>query len=285
MAFAFPVDSANAEQAGDWDGADGEYWATYHQEYERLLGVFDATLVEAAGVGSDDRCLDVGCGTGATTRALATRAVKGSALGLDLSGPMLTVAKESAERSPLGNLAFVQGDAQVYPFDPSSFDVAVSRMGSMFFGDPAAAFANIGRALRPGGRLALTVWQEVAANEWITLIDEALGEPASEESPDEPATYAPGPFSLADRELCASLIRSAGFVDVSVDPLSIPLAFGSVDEAQAFLETWIDDDLDDDARAQVSASIRRLLPANATSRGVVLGSATWLATARRPGAA
>jgi len=161
----------------------------------------------------------------------------------------------------------------------------VSRMGSMFFGDPAAAFANIGRALRPGGRLALTVWQEVAANEWITLIDEALGEPASEESPDEPAAYAPGPFSLADRELCASLIRSAGFVDVSVDPLSIPLAFGSVDEAQAFLETWIDDDLDDDARAQVSASIRRLLTANATSRGVVLGSATWLATARRPGAA
>lgn len=285
VAFAFPVDSANAEQAGEWDGSDGEYWATYHQEYERLLGVFDATLVEAAGVGSEDRCLDVGCGTGATTRALATRAANGSALGLDLSGPMLRVAESSAERSALGNLAFVQGDAQVYPFDPSSFDVAVSRMGSMFFGDPTAAFANIGRALRPGGRLALTVWQEVAANEWITLIDEALGEPASEEGPEEPAAYAPGPFSLADRELCASLIRSAGYVDIAVDPLGIPLAFGSVDEAQAFLETWIDDDLGGDARMQVSASIRRLLTAHATSRGVVLGSATWLVTARRPSSA
>lgn len=280
--FAFPVDSTNAEQASDWDGADGEHWAKYHIEYERLLGVFDSILVEAAAVRSNDRCLDIGCGTGATTRALAARAVDGSAFGLDLSGPMLKIAREAADRACIRNVGFVQGDAQVHPFDPASFDVAVSRMGCMFFGDPASAFASIGRSLRPDGRLALTVWQELTANDWITAIDNALGEAASEEAADESTGYAPGPFSLADSALIRSLLQGAGFVEVAVESLSIPLAFGTVSDAQAFLETWMGDDLNDDGRAQATASLHRLLVGNATAEGVLLQSATWLVTARRP---
>jgi ubiquinone/menaquinone biosynthesis C-methylase UbiE len=281
-AFAFPVDSTNTEQASDWDGADGEYWATYHQEYERLLGVFDGILVDAAHVSASDRCLDVGCGTGATTRALAARAVEGSVLGLDLSGPMLGIAREAAVRADIGNVELVQGDAQVHAFDAASFDVAVSRMGSMFFGDPAAAFANIGRALRPGGRLALTVWQAEAANDWLTALARALGEPSAEETGDEAAAYAPSPFSLADPTLSRSLLEGAGFVEVTIDPLDIPLPLGSVDDAQPFLETWIDEGLDADQRAQASTSLHQLLVDNATDDGVLLRSATWLITARRP---
>jgi hypothetical protein len=151
----------------------------------------------------------------------------------------------------------------------------------MFFGDPATAFANVRGALRPGGRLALTVWQEVAANQWLTAIDHALGEAASEDDVDEPTGYAPGPFSLADPELCSSLLEGAGFVDVSVEALRIPLAFGKVDDAQAFLETWIGDDLDDDGRARATATLHQLLVENATADGVLLASATWLITARR----
>src|SRR3954451_22900193 len=98
--FDFPVDPTNAGQAGEWDGDDGAYWATYHQEYERLLGVFDETLVEAAGVRADDRCVDVGCGTGATTRALAARAVDGSVLGVDLSWARLWGRPGGAPRRP-----------------------------------------------------------------------------------------------------------------------------------------------------------------------------------------
>ncbi len=280
-AFSFPVDSTNAEQASEWDGPDGEFWATYHTEYEGLLGVFDDTLVEAGAVGSDDRCLDIGCGTGATTRALAARAVDGSVFGLDLSGPMLTIAREAARGAGIANVEFVQGDAQVHPFETAASDVAVSRMGCMFFGDPATAFANIGRSLRPGGRLAFTVWQEQRANDWITAIDNAVGEATSTEAPDEPTGYVPGPFSLADPALCTSLLQGAGFVDVSVDGLDVPLAFGTVDDAQAFLETWIDEDLDEDARARATASLHRLLVDNATAEGVRLQSATWLITARR----
>jgi SAM-dependent methyltransferase len=280
--FAFPVDPTNVEQAGEWDGEDGEHWATYHREYERLLEVFDSTLVEASAVGAGDRCLDVGCGTGATTRALAARAVDGSVLGLDLSGPMLAIAREAADREHVSNVEFVQGDAQVHPFDPGSFDVAVSRMGCMFFGDPASAFANVGRALRPGGRIALTVWQEVAANRWITAIDAALGEAEPDDAADEPTGYVPGPFSFADPGLCRSLLQAAGFVDVSVDALDVPLAFGTVEQARAFVETWIDDDLDDERRASAAASLDRLLVEHATSDGVLLPSATWLVTGRRP---
>lgn len=279
---AFPLDPTNAEQAGEWDGDDGAYWATYHREYERLLGVFDATLLEAGAVGRDHRVLDFGCGTGATTRALAVRAAGGSVLGLDLSSPMLAIARTAADGAGLRNVEFVQGDAQVYPLDPRSFDVAVSRMGCMFFGDPAQAFANIGRALRPGGRLALTVWQTQAANEWITAIDDALGEaePEDEEAADD--VYTPGPFSLADPALCTSLLEGTGYVDVAVTALDIPLAFGTVDDARAFLETWMDEDLDAEARAQVSASLHQMLTERSTEDEVLLPSATWLVTGRRP---
>jgi SAM-dependent methyltransferase len=244
--------------------------------------VFDSILVEAAAVRSHDRCLDIGCGTGATTRALAARAVDGSVFGLDLSGPMLKIAREAADRATIRNVEFAQGDAQVHPFDPASFDVAVSRMGCMFFGDPASAFANIGGSLRPAGRLALTVWQELAANDWVNAIDAAVGEAASEDAADEPTGYAPGPFSLADPARTRTLLEGAGFVDINVESLNLPLAFGTVSEAQTFLETWIDEDLDDDGRAQATASLHRLLVENATAEGVLLQSATWLVMARRP---
>jgi SAM-dependent methyltransferase len=203
--------------------------------------------------------------------------VDGSVLGVDLSGPMLSIARAAAEG--LGNVELVQADAQVYEFEPGSFDAAVSRMGCMFFADPVAAFRNIRAALRPGGRLALTVWQEVAANGWITTIDEALGEPPA--AADEEAGYSPGPFSLADPALCASFLQRAGFDAVAVKPLDLPLRFGTVDQAQRFLATWMDEDLDEEARARRTAAVHRLLVDNETPDGVLLPSATWLVTARR----
>jgi SAM-dependent methyltransferase len=279
---AFALDPSNVEQASDWDGEGGQHWATYHLEYERLLGVFDAVLLEAGAVRSDDRILDIGCGTGATTRALAARAVDGSVCGLDLSEPMLQIAREAADHEGIRNVEFVQGDAQVYSFASGSFDVAVSRMGCMFFGDPVAAFANIGRALRRGGRLALIVWQAQAANGWITAVDAALGEPVSEDADHQPSAYVPGPFSFSDPEVPGAFLESAGFVDVCIDALDIPVAFGNVDDAQAFVEAWMDEDLDDDVRDHTAASVRQMPTANATEDGVLLPSATWLVTARAP---
>ena len=283
--YPFPVDAANSDQVRDWDGADGAHWAEHHTDYERLLGVFDDALLLAGRVRAGERCLDIGCGTGATTRALAARAVQGSVLGLDVSGPMLEIVRASTNREDLSNVEFVQADAQVYPFTAGSFDVVVSRMGCMFFGDPEAAFTNIGRALRRGGRLALTVWQEPSANGWITAIDDAIevvtGDAALEVAAEDPSAYSPGPFSLVDPTFCTSLLQRAGFVDVTLESLEIPLAFGTVDEAQTFVETWIDGDLDEHGRAQAKDSLQRLLVDNDSSDGVRLPSATWLITAHR----
>jgi ubiquinone/menaquinone biosynthesis C-methylase UbiE len=276
----FPVDATNAAQAGDWDGPDGEYWATYYQAYERMLGVFDEPLLEAAHVDPDSRCLDLGCGTGATSRALAVRAADGSVLGIDLSTPLLAIARANADRAGLTHLSFVQGDAQVYPFEDAAYDVVVSRMGSMFFGDPPVAFANLARSMRPGGRLSLAVWQEVAANGWLTAIDAALEE--TRESPDSVAErYSPGPFSLADSELVRSLLGDAGFTDIHLEPQHLPLSFGTVADAREFLDSWIDEDLGAGARRRVTESIEVLLAKHERGGAVHLPSATWLVTATR----
>jgi len=198
---------------------------------------------------------------------------------------MLEIACAAANRETVSNVGFVQGDAQVHPFTAGSFDVAVSRMGCMFFGDPEAAFTNIGRALRPGGRLALTVWLEPSANRWITAIDDAIevaaGEAALEVAAEEPMAHSPNPFSLADPTFCTSLLQRAGFVDVTLESVEIPLALGTVNEAQTFLETWIDDELDDHGRAKAKDSLQWLLVDNDSAHGVRLPSATWLITAHQ----
>jgi SAM-dependent methyltransferase len=181
-------------------------------------------------------------------------------------------------------VTFIQGDAQVYPLKVASFDVAVSRMGCMFFADPRAAFSNIGQALCPGGRLAVTVWRSRSDNGWITAIGSALGESPIQEpvGSDGATTYEPGPFSMADPIVCRSFLDQAGFVDITVEALDIPLAFGSVKDAQAYLETWIGEDLDPDARSQAIASLHRLLNDNLTDNGVLLPAATWLMSGHRP---
>jgi SAM-dependent methyltransferase len=129
--------------------------------------------------------LDIGCGTGQATRDAARAAEPGHALGVDLSARMIELARRLAASQDIGNVSFEQADAQIYPFPAGSFDVAISRTGTMFFGDPAAAFANIGRALRPGGRLVMLVWQGPGPNEWGPRTQRRAGGRAG---PSRPAT-------------------------------------------------------------------------------------------------
>ncbi len=164
----------NVEMAAAWDGAQGDEWVEREEQMNSALAAHTERLFAAAAVGRDEHVLDVGCGTGETTRACAERAVGGHALGVDLSTAMLERARMRAADAGLTNVDFEHGDAQVYPFASEHFDLVVSRFGVMFFDDPVAAFVNIGRAAKPGGRLALVVWQELARNEWITVARDAL---------------------------------------------------------------------------------------------------------------
>jgi ubiquinone/menaquinone biosynthesis C-methylase UbiE len=131
-------------------------------------------LLIRQGLARARRVLDIGCGSGQSTRDAARLARDGSALGVDLSESMLAEARRRASTEGLANVEFLRADAQVHAFDTATFDLAISRFGSMFFSDRTAAFANIASALRPGGRVALLVWQATARNEWIMVVRESM---------------------------------------------------------------------------------------------------------------
>ncbi len=209
-------------------------------------------------------------------------AADGSALGVDLSSQMLDFARRRARTEGVTNASFLQADAQIHPFEPAAFDVAISRTGAMFFGDQPAAFANIGRSLVPGGRMILVTWQGLAANEWVREITTALA--AGRDQP-APPPDAPGPFSLSDIDRIVAVLSSAGFTDVDVDGVSADMWFGTdVDDAHRFvigLLGWMLRGLDDTARSRALDDLRNTMVSHATPDGVVFGSAAWVVRAMR----
>src|SRR5262249_5439282 len=159
-------------------------------------------LMAAAAISPAERVLDLGCGTGQTTRDAARAAGRGSAVGVDLSSRMLEYARRKAVDEGVTNATFEQVDAQIHTFAEESFDVTISRTSAMFFGDLVAAFTNVGRALVDGGRLALVVWQGPDGNEWIREISGALA--AGRDLPGPPPNS--GPFSLSDPDRVRSVL-------------------------------------------------------------------------------
>jgi SAM-dependent methyltransferase len=272
----------NREQAEAWNGPEGEHWAAHA---EHAPSDIDRDLLDAATITASDAVLDVGCGTGEATRAAARRAAAGHALGLDLSGPQLAQARRLAVEQGVANVAFEQGDAQVHPLPAGAFDVAVSRFGIMFFADPVAAFANMGRALRPGGRLAFVCPQAAADQPWFTEpLAGLLGDGATAPVPDDGS---PGMFSLASSERIVAVLGPAGFVDVRPQTLATPMDFGpTVDSAVGFylgsgpVRALLEErpDLAAAARARLEEAMARHL----TPDGVRIPATLWLVTATRP---
>jgi len=275
---------SNVEQARAWDGDEGDYWAANPDRFDEAVAGYHDRLLEAAGVERNSRILDIGCGSGQTTRDAGRRAPSGHALGVDLSGKMLEIARRLAQHDGLHNVAFEQADAQVHPFPDASFDIAISRTGTMFFGDPVTAFTNIGRALRPGGRLAMVAWQPVSENEWFREISGAMA--AGRDLP-VPPPEAPGPFSLSQPPRVRELLESAGFAETRFEDVREPMHFGpTADEAHRFvagLTDWMLEGLDDAGRSRALDDLRARMVAHESQRGVEFGSAMWLVTARRQG--
>lgn len=279
---AVPVHPSNAEQLRAWDGDEGAYWAEHPEYFDRSVAAYHERLLAAAAITGPDRVLDIGCGTGQTTRDAARAAAGGSAVGVDLSARMLEVARRRAAQEGVTNAAFEQADAQVHPFPPESFDVAISRTGTMFFGDVTAAFTNIGRTLVPAGRLVLVAWQPLAANEWVREISSALA--AGRDLP-APPPGAPGPFSLSDPDRVRGILTAAGFTGVELDGTDAGMWFGAdAEDAHRFvlgLMGWMLQGLDETGRARAVDGLRTTMAAHQTGDGVVFGSAAWTITAIR----
>ncbi len=278
------VDPTNADQARAWNGDQGAYWAAHASAFESAASGYDDAFSAATAITAGERVLDVGCGAGGTTVAAARRAgPAGDALGVDLSAPLLEVARARARAEGIGNARFLQADAQVHPFPTAGFDVVISRTGAMFFGDPVAAFTNLARAVRPGGRMVLLAWQSLDRNEWLTAPVAALA--AGREIP-TPPPHAPGPFAFGDPDRVRDLLGSAGWADVRCTDVQAPLRYGGdVEEAHQLvsgLMSWLLADLDDERRRQALEDLRRSLQEHLGPGGVRYRSAAWLVTARRP---
>jgi SAM-dependent methyltransferase len=275
------VAHANHEQYAAWNGEEGDLWAAHPTFFDNSVRHLHRHLMEAAALAPDDRVLDVGCGNGQCTHDAARAASRGSALGIDLSLPMLGVAKSVAQRDGLGNATFVHGDAQVYPFPRAAFDVAVSRTSAMFFADQVAALSNIAHALRAGGRLAVVSWRGPTENEWFSSLARALlGAP-----PPPPPPSVPSPFRHADASATTDILHAAGFGAVELRPLDTPMYFGR-DAGDGFLILrdllgWMVRDREPVARRQALERLRSILVEHETDDGVAFGCAAWLITARR----
>lgn len=200
---------ANVEMAEMWDG-EADEWIANADRYDATDRWINERFEAETVIGSRDRVLDVGCGTGKSSRDAARRARDGSVLGVDLSSRMLDDARRRSAEEGLTNVEFLHADAQVHPFEPGSIDVAISVFGAMFFDDPVAALANIRRSLRPGGRIAFLAWQRFEHNEWLTTLFDSLA--AGRDLP-APPPGTPGPFGLADAEDVTTMLGEAGYVD------------------------------------------------------------------------
>jgi ubiquinone/menaquinone biosynthesis C-methylase UbiE len=271
------VASENAEQLRAWDGEQGAYWVDRAERFDEGVAGYRDRLLTAAAIGGGEHVLDIGCGSGQMTRDAARRAVGGSAVGVDLSSRAVELARRLAERDGVVNVRFLQADAQIHSFPEQHFDVVISRHGAMFFGDPVAAFINIARAVRPGGRLVLLTWQPWERNEWLRSFRGALA--VGRELPTRPG-------ALEDPDQVRPLLASAGFTDVRMDELAEPMYFGrDADDAFRFVSGQLArmvDDLDDGAKARALDDLRATMAAHQTPRGVYFDSAAWLIQARRP---
>ncbi len=278
------TNAANAAQSEAWNGDNGLRWVAIADRRDAVLAPVAEVLFAAAKPAPGDRVLDVGCGCGATTLIAAARVgAAGSVVAVDISDPMLGVARARAAEAGVDNVTFVHGDAQTDPLDVEPVDLVISRFGTMFFADPVAAFTNIGSALRPGGRLCLATWQPLAANEWLTVPDAAL---SAHTDVAPPNADGPGMFGQSDPEVVTATLRAAGFADVTLQSVDVVFDFGdTVDAAADYLvdggpvRARLDGIPAGPAEDAALVDLRTALAEHLDPSGVRLRGAIWLVNA------
>lgn len=281
------ADERNADQIAFWNGPGGRHWVDRQQAQDVVLAPVLAAALDRAAPRPGERVVDVGCGCGATTVELARRVgAAGRVLGIDVSAPMLARA---AERLPPGlPVELAQADATTHAFPAAEFDLLFSRFGVMFFAEPERSFANLRRALRPGGRLAFACWRAPRENPWLMLPLQGAYEhvpPLPKLGPEDP-----GPFSFADAERVRRILGAAGFAASGLEPLDLTLDLAAGGGLDAAVAAALDigptsraiDDQPPSVRDAVAGSIRKLLAPHLRGASVPLAAAIWLVTAANP---
>lgn len=253
-------------------------------DYEAELQTHNRALLRACAIRSHEHVLDIGCGTGQTTRDAGRLAATGSALGVDITESMIARARALVAAEGLHNARFEHGDAQVHGFPPEHFDLAISRYGTMFFADPIAAFRNIRGALRPGGRLVMMVWQAHDANEWSVAIDQALT-PYAASLDGSPGAH--DHFSLADQGTVEHILGAAGFAGARCSDVCEPVYYGAnVDAALEWVRGFrfvrdILQRIDAAEAVRLLARLREVLENKSSDAGVWFDAREWVVMAER----
>lgn len=273
------TERANGMQGDYWNGEAGEAWASHQDKLDAQLGPLGAAARQALAPAAGEKILDVGCGGGTTTAQLAELGAVPT--GTDISAPLIARAKERYSQ-----LTFVEGDAQVHDYGTGVFDAIFSRFGVMFFADPVAAFANLRRAVRSGGRLGFVCWRPVTENPIFTIPMEAAAA-ARVPLPEPPADpLAPGPFAFADRARIEGVLGEAGWRDIAIAPHDEAIGGNALGNAVQLalqigplgrlLREW------PEFRTGAVSAVWDALEKHVVDGKVMLPSASWIVTAKNP---
>jgi ubiquinone/menaquinone biosynthesis C-methylase UbiE len=281
------AEGPNAGQINYWNTQAGQTWVQMQPQLDREIEALGLAAMDALAPSDGERVIDIGCGAGASSLELAQRVgPNGHILGVDISQPMMSLARQRADDAGLGErISFQLADAQTYPFPPGEAEAAFSRFGVMFFADPAEAFGNIRKALRANGRLGFLCWRPVALNPFMSLPFQAAVKAAPDlAAPAGADPFAPGPFAFADDVRVRSILETAGFRDIEIRPHDAFIDTGALDEAVNFalrigmLGTRLREN--PHLVSVAAAAVRDELAQHITDGEVKLQSATWIVTAR-----
>ena len=274
----------NADQIAYWNGPGGQRWADRQQAQDILLAPVADILIDRAETKAGESVVDVGCGSGAISIALAQKVgPSGHVLGIDISGPMLARARQIAPADlPID---FALADATVYPFEPKSFDLLASRFGVMFFAEPARSFANMRKALRPSGRLAFACWREPRENPFFMAPLQAVYKHVPklpQQGPEDP-----GPFSFSSEARVQRILSEAGFTGIAMEPCNLSLDIAVGRGLDAAVESALEigpsaralAEQPPDLVAAAARSIREALAPFARGQTVPLPASIWIVTA------
>lgn len=268
-------------QAALWNGRAGRAWVEGQAMLDRMFRPFETLLADAAAAGPAQAVLDVGCGTGATTHAIARRLGPAAhCTGVDISQPMIVAARQRVGQG--GRADFLCGDAQTQPFAPARFDLLVSRFGVMFFDDPFAAFANLRRAARPGAELRLIAWRSADQNPFMTTAERAAAPLLPALPPRRPD--APGQFAFADRARVDAILRGSGWGEIAMEPLDVGCSLPEAELVRYFSSLGplglVLEDADPATRARLVDTVRQAFAPFVRGDEVRYDAACWWITAR-----
>jgi len=272
------------EQAALWRGRSGQAWVELQAVLDQMFKPFEALLVEAVSAGSGTRVLDIGCGTGSTTLAVARLfGASSGCVGIDISDPMIDVARVRAEREGTP-ASFIRADAQTHAFEAASFDMIISRFGVMFFDDPVRAFANLRRAATDDARLRVIAWRSAAENPFMTTAERA----AAPLLPNIPARRPdmPGQFAFADQGRVYRILEESGWTEIDIRPIDVACILPEKELVRYLTRlgplSGVLHEADDETRARLIDTVRPAFDPYVHGADVRFTAACWMVSARTP---